>query len=215
MANPKYKKAPLVVIKRLTKYYRYLGDLSNTGIERVSSSYLSEKMGCTASQIRQDLNFFGGFGQQGYGYHVKQLSNAIGDILGLDRKYSVIILGAGYLGHALAKYSNFSKRGFVFTGIFDINPDLIGTKVGDLTVMHTDDLIDFCKSKKPDIAVFALPKTASPELAEQLVNLGIKGFWNFSHMDIQTSKNVPVENVHLSESLMTLAYRINNEEDEQ
>ena len=206
------KNVPLVVIRRLPRYYRYLTDLKDMGIERVSSQVLSKKLGFTASQVRQDLNCFGGFGQQGYGYNVEILRDEISKILGLDRCYKVIIIGAGNLGHALLNYPGFSKRGFRFIGIFDNNPETVGKNAGKLKVTGMDKLEEFCEKNKPDIAALAIPRDGTSEVAKKLEALGIKGLWNFSHVEI--TSHLPVENVHLSDSLMTLAYEISSEENE-
>ncbi len=206
------KNVPLVVIRRLPRYYRYLTDLKDMGIERVSSQVLSKKLGFTASQVRQDLNCFGGFGQQGYGYNVEILRDEISKILGLDKCYKVIIIGAGNLGHALLNYPGFSKRGFRFIGIFDNNPETVGKNAGKLKVTGMDKLEEFCEKNKPDIAALAIPRDGTSEVAKKLEALGIKGLWNFSHVEI--TSHLPVENVHLSDSLMTLAYEISSEENE-
>lgn len=204
------KQVPLVVVRRLPRYHRYLGELLNNNITRVSSTKLSEKMGVTASQIRQDLNFFGGFGQQGYGYNVEMLYNRIGEILGLDKGYKTIILGAGNLGRALANYGGFEKRGFKLCGIFDTNPKIVGEKIGGIRVTDYCDIEYFVKKEKPDIAILTLPKDAVKSVAEQLVSLGIKSFLNFVYVDLQLPDDVIIENVHLSDSIMTLSYRITN-----
>ena len=206
------KNVPLVVIRRLPRYYRYLTDLKDMEIERVSSQVLSKKLGFTASQVRQDLNCFGGFGQQGYGYNVEILRDEISKILGLDKCYKVIIIGAGNLGHALLNYPGFSKRGFRFIGIFDNNPETVGKNAGKLKVTGMDKLEEFCEKNKPDIAALAIPRDGTSEVAKKLEALGIKGLWNFSHVEI--TSHLPVENVHLSDSLMTLAYEISSEENE-
>lgn len=206
------KNVPLVVIRRLPRYYRYLTDLKDMGIERVSSQVLSKKLGFTASQVRQDLNCFGGFGQQGYGYNVEILRDEISKILGLDKCYKVIIIGAGNLGHALLNYPGFSKRGFRFIGIFDNNPEMVGKSAGSLKVTGMEKLEEFCEKNKPDIAALAIPRDGTSEVAKKLEALGIKGVWNFSHVEI--TSHLPVENVHLSDSLMTLAYEISTEETE-
>lgn len=206
------KNVPLVVIRRLPRYYRYLTDLKDMGIERVSSQVLSKKLGFTASQVRQDLNCFGGFGQQGYGYNVEILRDEISKILGLDKCYKVIIIGAGNLGHALLNYPGFSKRGFRFIGIFDNNPETVGKNAGKIKVTGMDKLEEFCEKNKPDIAALAIPRDGTSEVAKKLEALGIKGLWNFSHVEI--TSHLPVENVHLSDSLMTLAYEISSEENE-
>ena len=204
----KEKKVPIVVVKRLPRYYRYLGDLLRQGVMRISSSELSAKMGVTASQIRQDFNCFGGFGQQGYGYSIETLYREIGDILGLTSGYKSILVGAGNLGHALANHIEFVKRGFELIGIFDNNPALIGTTINGLTVLSVDTLEEFCTNNQIDIAALALPKSATQTIVDRLVAIGIKGLWNFSYMDINVPDDVAVENVHMSDSLMTLSYKI-------
>ena len=196
------------VIKRLPRYYRYLGELLEKQVYKISSKSLSQKMEVTDSQIRQDLNCFGGFGQQGYGYNVELLHKKIGTILGLDRGFKTIIIGAGHLGHALANHSNFEKRGFKMVGIFDSNPKLTGTMVGNMPVKNYDDLPDFVKSEKPDVAILTIPKSAADRVAADVIELGIKGIWNFSYGELKVPEGVAVENVHLSDSLMTLSYKL-------
>ena len=202
------REVPFVVVKRLPRYYRYLGELLRQGITRISSGELSSKMGVTASQIRQDFNCFGGFGQQGYGYNVEKLHQEIAKILGLTHGYKTIIIGAGHLGHALANHTNFAKRGFELVGIFDKNPEVIGTEINSLSVMAMEELEDFCSSNRVDIAILALPKKAIVEVVPRLVAAGIKGLWNFSYTDIAVPDDVAVENVHLSDGLMTLSYKL-------
>ena len=198
------------VIKRLPRYYRFLGELQKQGIERISSRELSERMKLTASQIRQDLNCFGGFGQQGYGYHVESLHEEIGKILGVDKCLDTIIIGAGNLGKAIAMHINFESRGCRLTGIFDSNPRLTGETVGDIAIRHTDEIEEFCKLNHPVIAVLCIPKTSTQEIADKLVGLGIRSFWNYSHYDLRIDHSgIVVENVHLGDSLLTLTYRTN------
>ena len=196
------------VIKRLPRYYRYLGDLMNNGVERISSSDLSKKMRVTASQIRQDLNNFGGFGQQGYGYNVRYLHTEISKILGLEEEHPMIIVGAGNLGQALANYVEFDKMGFRLVGIFDINPVLEGIGVRGIEIKMISDLPFFLKENNVEIATLTLPKNKAAEMAELLVNNGVKAIWNFAHLDLNVPEDVIVENVHLSESLMTLSYNL-------
>ena len=196
------------VIKRLPRYYRYLGDLLKNNVVRISSKELSQRMNVTASQIRQDLNNFGGFGQQGYGYNVKYLYTEIGKILGIDRQHNLIIIGAGNLGQAIANYANFEKRGFIIKGMFDINPRLIGLVVRGIEIRGVDDLEQFIKDNDVQMAALTIPKTKAPEIADRLVNAGIKAIWNFAHVDLNVPDDVVVENVHLSESLMRLSYRV-------
>lgn len=199
------------VIKRLPRYYRYLGELLESGIERISSGELSGKMNVTASQIRQDLNNFGGFGQQGYGYNVEYLYLEIGKILGVDKKHSMIIIGAGNLGQAIANYANFEKRGFVVTGLFDNNPEIYGKIVRGIEVQSTEKLKDFIINNKIEIAALTIPKNEAVKVAEVLIDAGIKAIWNFAHVDLKVPKDVVVENVHLSESLMRLSYNLTND----
>ena len=204
------KKISAAVIKRLPRYYRYLSELLDNGIERISSGELSKQMKVTASQIRQDFNNFGGFGQQGYGYNVPYLKNEIGKILGLDRDYHVIILGAGNLGHALANYAGFEKRGFVVSAVFDVSPDKIGKKIGHTMVYDMKDLEGYVKGHTVDIAALTLAKSIAPAVAKQLVQYGVSAFWNFAATDLNLPGNIAVENVHLAESLMRLSYNISN-----
>ena len=204
----KEKSVSPVVIKRLPRYYRYLGELLGKGIARISSKDLSTLMGVTASQIRQDLNCFGGFGQQGYGYNVSELHKQIANILGLDRGYKTIIVGAGNLGKALAKHSNFRKRGFNLVGIFDADETLVGKEINGIAVQSSAAMDDFVNENKPDIAILALPKSAVEKEANRLVSLGVKGIWNFSYGELHLPDGVAVENVHLSDSLMTLSYKL-------
>lgn len=202
------------VIKRLPRYYRHLGELLELGVERISSGELSERMKVTASQIRQDLNNFGGFGQQGYGYNVKYLYDEIAKILGLDEKHNVVIIGAGNLGRAIAGYANFEKRGFVITGIFDIDENLKGTKIRGIEVRHLSELDDFAKNNNIDIAALTIPKTEAVKVADKLVKLGVKAFWNFAHTDLLVPQDVIVESVHLSESLMRISYNLKRMDEE-
>lgn len=202
------KEISQAVITRLPRYYRYLGDLKDAGVERISSQELSRIMRVTASQIRQDFNHFGGFGQQGYGYNVDYLYVEIGKILGLDQSHNLILIGAGNLGQALANYMNFEKRGFIITGIFDVNPKLIGNTVRGIQIQPMENMKGFIKENDVDIAVLTIPKAGAVKVAEQLVECGIRGIWNFAHVDLEVPDHVLVENVHLSDSLMKLSYRI-------
>ncbi len=199
------------VIKRLPRYYRYLGELLEAGVERISSGELSERMKVTASQIRQDLNNFGGFGQQGYGYNVRHLHTEIAKILGLDRTHNMIIVGAGNLGQALANYASFERSGFKTVGLFDVNPVLKGVSVRGIEIRMTDELPEFIRTHNVEIAALTLPKTKALEMAKCLVDNGVKAIWNFALTDLNLilPKDVVVENVHLSESLMRLSYNLN------
>ncbi len=196
------------VISRLPRYYRYLGELMEEGIERISSNELSARMKVTASQIRQDLNNFGGFGQQGYGYNVKYLYTEIGKILGLDRCHNFIIIGAGNLGQALANYASFERSGFILKSLFDVNPRLEGVTIRGIPVRMVDELEDFLKNNDIEIAALTLPKSKAIEVADILVDNGVKGIWNFAHTDLSLPKDVVVENVHLSDTLMKLSYNL-------
>ena len=196
------------VIRRLPRYYRYLGDLLENEVERISSNELSKRMSVTASQIRQDLNNFGGFGQQGYGYNVKHLHTEIGKILGLDNTHNFVIIGAGNLGQALANYVSFEKRGFVVKGLFDVNPNLEGVTIRGIPIRKMDELGEFIKDNNIEIAVLTIPKEKATEVADMLVDTDIKGIWNFAHTDLKLPKHIIVENVHLSDSLMSLSYKI-------
>lgn len=201
------KSISTAVIKRLPRYYRYLGELLAHDVVRISSKELSERMGVTASQIRQDLNNFGGFGQQGYGYQVEYLYTEIGKILGLDKKNKLIILGAGNLGMALVNSTGLQRRGFEIIGIFDVNPNVVGTSVRGITVSHIDELERFIKENDVDMAALTVPKAVAPSLAADIVKLGVKAIWNFAPTDLHLPNDVVLENVHLTESLMRLSYK--------
>ncbi len=204
------------VIKRLPRYYRFLGGLIDQNIVRISSGELANRMGLTASQIRQDLNCFGGFGQQGYGYNVHQLYDEIGEILGLNSHFGAIIIGAGNLGRAVANYLSSERRGFHLMGIFDKKEALAGQLIKGQPVRHISGLDEFCRAYKPDVAVLCLPYAAAADTAEQLVRLGVKGFWNFSHYDLSLKyPDIPVENVHLSDSLMQFCYKVKESKKQQ
>ena len=202
------RKISQAVIRRLPRYYRYLGELLEDGVERISSNDLSKRMKLTASQIRQDLNNFGGFGHQGYGYNVKYLHTEIGKILGLENKHNFIIVGAGNLGQALANYSHFENQGFILKGIFDVNPTLRGMSIRDVPVRMMSEMKDFIKENNIEIAVLTIPKECAIDVAKDLVDAGIQAIWNFAHVDLNVPDNVIVESVHLSESLMRLSYNI-------
>ncbi len=202
------------VIRRLPRYYRYLGELLDSGVERISSNDLSKRMKVTASQIRQDLNNFGGFGQQGYGYNVKYLYTEIGKILGLEEVHNIVIIGAGNLGQALAKYEAFEKRGFILKGIFDIKPQLKDVSIRGIRIQMMDELEAFLRDNNIAIAVLTVPAEAAAEVAEELVRNQVKALWNFAQIDLNLPEDVVVENVHLSDSLMQLSYKISRYQDE-
>lgn len=199
------------VIRRLPRYYRFLGELKAEGLERISSKELSKKMGLTASQIRQDLNCFGGFGQQGYGYNISDLKDEIGQILGLDKPQSAILIGAGNLGRAVSIHLNFENRGFKLIGIFDRKAALVGQMVRGIPIRDVSTLDEFCRENLPAAAILCIPKEEAKKLSSQLIALGVKGFWNFSHYDLALEHpEVVVENMHFGDSLMTLSYRMHN-----
>ena len=210
MAAQNQNKVSLPVIKRLPKYYRYISDMHNNGIVKVSSSELARMMGTTASQVRQDFNCFGGFGQQGYGYNVEYLYEEIGKILGIDKTHSMVIVGAGNLGQAIVNSEDFAKRGFIIRGVFDNNKELDGRKIGEHQIMMSDRLPQFIKDENIEILAITVPKDAAREVARVAVEAGIKAIWNFAHTDINVPDNIVVENVHLSESLMRLSYNMAN-----
>ncbi|MBE6754838.1 MAG: redox-sensing transcriptional repressor Rex [Ruminococcaceae bacterium] len=206
---PKSDNISMSVIKRMPRYYRFLGKLKDDGVIRISSRELSKMMGFTASQIRQDLNCFGGFGQQGYGYNVEQLYDEIGAILGVNTTLNVILVGAGNLGHAIASHMEFERRGFRLIGAFDENPKLIGGKIKNTEIFAISSLEDFCAQHKPTVAIVCVPTGPAARIVERLYNCGIRGFWNYSHYDILSAfPDAIVENVHLSDSLLTLSYQI-------
>ncbi len=203
----------ITVIRRLPKYYRYLGDLLRKGINRISSQELSKMTGFTASQIRQDLNNFGGFGQQGYGYNVEELHGQLGTILGLDRVYNTVIAGAGNLGQAVANYKGFQDAGFKILALFDKNPKLIGLKIRDIEIRDVDELEKYIKENNVEIGIITTPKESAQDVADIYSRSGIKGIWNFAPADLRVDDEMIVENVHLNESLFTLSYFLNNKSD--
>ncbi len=202
------KQVSASVINRLPRYYRYLGELLKSGVERISSRELSKRMGITASQIRQDLNCFGGFGQQGYGYNVEYLYGEIAGILGLNSRYKAILVGAGNMGQALIQNTTFEKRGFTLIGIFDNDPEKIGKKIKDITISDIKDIKAFIEENKPTMAIISTPRTVVSQVVNELTEYGITGFLNFSYAEIPHNDNVVVENIHLSDSLMRLCYKI-------
>lgn len=208
---PRRENISMSVIRRLPRYYRFLTHLKEKGVTRISSTELSVKLGLTASQIRQDLNCFGGFGQQGYGYIVSQLCDEIAKIIGISGRYPAILLGAGNLGRAIATHMSFEAEGFRLVGIFDNSPEKIGTELSGRIVQDVSGLESFCREQKPVMAVLCIPREAVEPVTEQLYGLGLRNFWNFSHYDVSMRySDTIVENVHLNDSLMTLCYRISN-----
>lgn len=203
------------VIRRLPRYHRYLGELLRQNRLRISSSELSQLMCVTASQIRQDLNCFGGFGQQGYGYNVKYLHGKISDLLGVSAGYQAIVIGAGNLGRALVASHMFERRGVTRLALFDINPEVIGQELSGLPVYSVDTLEEFCRDKAPEIAVLTTPKEAAYDIAVRLGAAGVRGIWNFSNMELKLPEypEVIIQNIHLGDSLMTLCYELVSEND--
>lgn len=206
------KNISMAVIRRLPKYHRYLGDLLDKDIQRISSKELSDIIGFTASQIRQDLNNFGGFGQQGYGYNVEALHKEIGNILGLNKIYNAVLVGAGNLGQAIANYAGFRKAGFEIKALFDANPRMIGLKIRDFEVLDSENIESFVKENNIDIAILCIPKNGAQDIVDRLVKVGVKGIWNFAPIDLEVPKGVIVENVNLTESLFTLSYLMKENE---
>jgi redox-sensing transcriptional repressor len=211
----KKRSISMAVIKRLPKYYRYLRELDKNEVDRISSKELSERIGFTASQIRQDLNCFGDFGQQGYGYNVKELLYQISVILGLNKEYNTVIIGAGNIGQAIANYTTFDKMAFNLKGIFDVNVKLIGLKIRDIEIKDMDELDAFLQKEKINIAIICVPKNRAQGVADIVTKNGVKGIWNFAPIDLKVREDVIVENVHLNESLMTLSYLLNEREKEE
>ena len=207
---PKSNKISMSVIRRLPRYYRFISELADNGEQRISSGKLAELMNVTASQIRQDFNCFGGFGQQGYGYSISYLKSEMENILGLNKVNNAIILGAGNLGKAVALHINFAERGFNIKGIFETNPNIIGTRINDIEVMSESQVDDFIKNNDISIAMLCIPRQSVATIIDRLYNCGIKAYWNFSHFDIARKySDTVVENVHMTDSLMTLSYRMN------
>ena len=205
----KKKNVSMAVLKRMPKYYRYLGELVKNDVDRISSKELGEKIGFTASQIRQDLNNFGDFGQQGYGYNVKELHNQIGTILGVGKEYNAVLIGAGNIGQAIANYSRFTDIGLGITAIFDANPKLVGMRIRDVEIKDIDELKEHLEENTIDMGILCVPRINAQKVCDVLVNGGVKGIWNFAPIDLHVPETVKVENVHLSESLLTLVYQMN------
>lgn len=209
MQSMKKQNVSDAVIRRLPRYYRYLDDLHLKGSVRISSSVLGEKMGITASQIRQDLSCFGEFGQQGYGYNVDELRGEIGRILGVDRSHRIIVVGVGNLGRALIQNFRFNDAGFLLEAAFDVSPALIGTEIAGVPVLDAAELERFIPDHKPDVAVLTVPRGAAQQTADRLIGLGVRGFWNFTNVELSSqADNVRFEDVHFADSLLTLSYRI-------
>lgn len=199
------------VIRRLPRYYRHLTDLINRGVTRISSHSLGQEMGITASQIRQDFSCFGEFGQQGYGYNTQELRMEIGHILGVDIQHHMILIGAGNLGHALLKNFPFSQNGFVLDAAFDVNPDIVGSAINDVPILHFDDLEAYLRQHTVDVVALTIPQSIAQSTASRLIELGIRGFWNFTNVELVSSEpDVRFENIHFADSLLTLCYRISN-----
>lgn len=205
----KKQKVSDAVIHRLPRYYRHLDDLHNRGVVRISSNLLGSKMGITASQIRQDLSCFGEFGQQGYGYNVAELRTEIGHILGIDNGHRLIIIGAGHLGHALLQNFDFSAVGFQVDSAFDISQALVGSQIRGVTIRHMEELESYVHTYHPDVAVLTVPQPVAQPMATKLISLGVRGFWNFTNVELSTDvPGVFFEDVHFVDTLLTLSYRI-------
>ena len=203
------KKASWAVVRRLPRYYRHLIELESAGQEKISSGSLARRLGLTASQVRQDFNCFGGFGQQGYGYNISELRAGIASILKIDQSRTAVIIGAGNLGRALIKNFNFQKYGVSLLAAFDVDPALIGREINGVPVMHIDDLPSFMEASSPHFGILALPKEHVRQVAQTLVDGGVRGIWNFTSLELHMAlQDIPVENVHFSESLMVLSYQI-------
>lgn len=205
-SSKKRRNVSITVIRRLPKYYRYLAELLEKDVTRISSSELSKLVGFTASQIRQDLNNFGGFGQQGYGYNVEELFTEVGKILGLDRKYKTIIVGAGNLGQAIANYKGFEDSGFELYALFDKKTELIGKEIRNIKVKDSETMTDYIKENNIEIGIITAPKEAAQHAADELVKAGVRGLWNFAPIDLIVPEDIIVEDVRLNESLYTLSY---------
>ena len=206
-------KVSTAVIRRLPRYYRHLSELQEAGVVRISSSALGKSMGLTASQIRQDLFCFGGFGQQGYGYKVDSLKEEIGEILGISRGHTLVVLGTGNLGRAIIQNFRFSSNGFRLLAAFDVNPDMVGTQVAGVPVYHTDEMEAFVSSRQVDVGLLTVPIAAAQQMGDRLVRAGVKGIWNFTNYELTCSQTgVVVESVHFSDSLLTLSYLISQQE---
>ncbi len=202
------KEISQAVVRRLPRYHRYLETLSNEGVERISSSDLSKRMHVTASQIRQDLNNFGGFGQQGYGYNVKYLLKEIGKILGLEDHHTIAVVGAGNLGQALANYHGFNQNEFEITALFDINPRLQGVSINGKPILMMDEFPAFVKEHPVEIAILSVPRDQAVAVAKILTDNGVKAIWNFTYTDLHVPENVVTESVHLTDSLLQVTYRL-------
>ena len=211
----KQAKISNAVIKRLPRYRRYLNELRKKGVDKISSNEFSSLIGYTASQIRQDLNNFGGFGQQGYGYSVEGLYNEISAILGLDKNYKMVVVGAGNLGQAIANYTYYYKTGFIVKGIFEVDPKLIGKKINDVEIMNYEDIVEFVEDNDIDIGIICTTKEVAQEVADKLCFAGVRGLWNFAPVDIETPSHVAIENVHISDSLHSLAYHMSKNAEEK
>ena len=203
-------RVPRAVVGRLPSYYRYLCNLEKMGLVRISSQQLGERMGLTASQIRQDINCFGGFGQQGYGYNVMELRRRIGHILGLDRHYNCIVVGAGNIGHAISGYKAFTRMGFEVTALFDKNPEMVGKTRDGFPVLQLDDLEDYLKAHVIDIGIISVPEQAAQAVCDRLVKSGVNAIWNFASVDLVAPDHVTIKSVHLSDALLVLSYYMNN-----
>lgn len=206
---------PSVTIKRLPVYYRFLADLAKKEVERVSSKELAVKMGINPSQLRQDLSYFGSFGQQGYGYRVQDLMEEIGRILGLNQNLKMVLIGAGHLGTALANYESFTRRGFVITAVFDNNPEMIGKNINGMLIQNIKELREYLRSHPVDIGIITTPAESAQDIANQLIEEGIKGIWNFAPVSLRIPAGITLENVHISESLFLLSFKLQQKKQQE
>ena len=202
---------PTAVIKRLPKYHRYLEQLVNEGREKISSQQLGDIVGVSAPQLRQDLNYFGNFGQQGYGYNVKKLYHSLAEVMGIQKKSDMVLVGVGNIGQALVNSKDFEKRGFYLSAIFDVNPKLIGVEINDLIVKDVADLDEYIEENDIDLGVITVPANSAQKIANQMIKAGIKGIWNFSPLDLKTPPGIQVENEHLTEGLLRLSFKVKDE----
>ena len=209
-------KVSTAVIRRLPRYYRQLTELQEAGVVRISSSALGKSMGLTASQIRQDLFCFGGFGQQGYGYKVDSLREEIGEILGISKGHTLVVVGGGNLGRTLIRNFKFKKYGFQLLAAFDVNEQVVGSEIAGVPVFHINELEEFLAQNSVDVGLLTVPSGVAQEMGDRLIDAGVKGIWNFTNYEISSSReDVVIESVHFSDSLLTLSYMISQQDDQE
>lgn len=208
-----FRRVSEAVIRRMPKYYRQLQVLQAQGMERISSGKLAQIMRLNASQVRQDFNCFGGFGQQGYGYNVNTLLSEIKNILDINQIHKVVVAGAGNIGRALASFDSFDQNGFAITALFDVSDDMVGTEINGKPVLHISKMEEYVKENNITVGIIAARRSAAQELADRMVKAGIKGIWNFAPVDVTAT--VPVENIHMTDSLICLAYKMSHKVSEE